>query len=362
MKGSKDTVLTYVLKPLSWIYDGLTGFRNWMFDKNILKHEEFDIPIVCVGNLTVGGTGKTPHVEYIVSLLMSEYNIAVLSRGYKRKTSGFILANSKSTPDMIGDEPLQIYQKFGSRIKVAVCESRRKGIKELINSFPEINLIVLDDAFQHRYVKPKVSIVLTDYNRPFYRDHLLPWGRLRENPHQVNRADMVVVTKCPDDLTPLNHRLVSKELDLMKFQKLFFSRYQYGGIMPVFPDNSPYNISLGSLTEKDTVLLVTGIAHPRYFVRYFKNYPFKVKVMHFPDHHDFSRSDLDSIKERFDSLSGERKLIVTTEKDSVRLEHNPYFPRELMAYTFYLPIMVKMLGGVIHDYDFLDELRKAIDA
>lgn len=362
MKGTKDTILTYVLRPMSWLYGCVTGIRNWLFDKNILKQEEFDVPIVCVGNLTVGGTGKTPHVEFIVSNLLSVYNIGVLSRGYKRKTKGFILANSKSTPDIIGDEPMQIYQKFGTRVKVAVCESRRKGIRELLKAFPQINLIVLDDAFQHRYVKPKVSVVLTDFNRPFYKDHLLPWGRLRENPHQVNRADMVVVTKCPEDLQPLTYRLISKDLDLMTYQKLFFSCYQYGGLLPVFPDDCPYRTSLGSLTERDTVLLVTGIAHPRYFVRYFKNFAFKVKVIHFPDHHDFSRHDLDSVLEKFNTFTGERKIIVTTEKDAVRLQHNPYFPRELMPFTFYLPIMVKMINGAVGDYDFVTELRKAIDA
>lgn len=345
------------------MYGFVTSVRNWMFDKNILKHESFEVPVVCVGNLTVGGTGKTPHVEYIVSLLSGEYNMAVLSRGYKRKTKGFVLANSKSTPNLIGDEPMQIYQKFGARIKVAVCENRRKGIHELLRLFPEINLIVLDDAFQHRYVKPKVAILLTDYNRPIYEDHLLPWGRLRENFHQINRADMVIATKVPDTVKQIDMRVVFKQLELMPYQKLFFSRYIYGGLMPVFPDDNPYRVSLDDLTERDTVLLVTGIAHPRYFVRHFKKYPFKKKVMHFPDHHDFTRYDLDSILEKFESLPGERKIIVTTEKDTVRFQHNPYFPRDIMPYIFYLPIMVKVLDDTIEDtsYDFVDTLRKAIE-
>lgn len=346
--------------PPSWIYGCVTGVRNWLFDSKIIKEQKYSIPVIGVGNLTVGGTGKTPHVEYIVNNLASEYKLAVLSRGYKRKTKGFVLANSKSTPRQIGDEPYQIYQKFGSKINVAVCESRRKGIMELIKLIPDLELIVLDDSFQHRWVKPKISILLTDYSRPFYRDRLLPLGRLRESPSQVNRADMVVVTKCPDDLMPLNFRLVKNELDLMKFQKLFFSRYEPGMIRPVFPEDAPYEVTLGGLGSSDAVLLLTGIAHPRHFVRQFRNYPFKLKVFHFPDHHDYGRKDIDKIVERFKALKGQHKIIVTTEKDAVRLMHNPYFPKDLKPFIFYLPITVKMIRG-IEDLDFIEELKTLIE-
>lgn len=359
MKTTKDKIMVCLLTPLSWLYGGVMAVRNWLFDNKILKEEEYDIPIIGVGNLTVGGTGKTPHVEYIVGNLAPEYKTAVLSRGYKRKTKGFVLANDKSTPELIGDEPLQIYQKFGSIATVAVCESRRKGIKELMRLFPDLQLIVLDDAFQHRWVKPKVSVLLTDYNRPFYKDHILPLGRLRESAVHVNRADMVVVTKCPDDMLPINFRIAFKDLNLMKFQKLFFTRYEYESIKPVFPESVPRSVSLESLDAEDAVLLVTGIAHPRYFVRYFKKYPFKVKVDHFPDHHDFSRNDILSISRRFSQLSGIRKLIVTTEKDAVRLSHNPYFPQELKSSVYYLPVKVAPANG-IDDADFIDELRNAI--
>lgn len=358
---TKTKILKYILTPLSWIYGSVTAVRNWMFDNRILPQEEFGVPIVSVGNLTVGGTGKTPHTEYIVGMLAMDYNTAVLSRGYKRKTKGFILANSNSTPDSVGDEPLQIYHKFGSRVKVAVCEDRRRGIRELIKQFPNIELIVLDDAFQHRYVKPKVSVLLVDYSRPVYNDHLLPLGRLRESIHQVNRADMVIVTKCPQDIMPLDFRLVQKNLDLMKFQKLYFSRYTYGGLLPVFPDDEPYQASLGDFTKNDTVLLLTGIANPRGFVRHFKNYPFKMKVCHFPDHHNFSRDDLESIRTKFDSLSGERKIILTTEKDAVRLAYNPYFPTRLKQICYFIPIAVKMVNG-LDSSDFITDLKKSIDS
>ena len=360
MGKKMESILRAVLKPLSYAYDAVTGIRNWMFDHGILPQEEYDVPIVCVGNITVGGTGKTPHVEYIISQLALRYNIAVLSRGYKRKTIGFLLANSNSTPDSVGDEPLQIYQKYGMKVKVAVCENRRKGIRELLKQIPDIQLIVLDDAFQHRYVKPKVSVVLMDYTRPVYEDHLLPYGRLRENMHQLNRADMMIVTKCPSTLAPIDFRLVKKHLDLMPYQKLYFSTYSYGGLLPVFPDDKPYYVTLGALTKADTVLLVTGIANPRQFVRFFKNYEVKVKVWHFPDHHSFTRDDLARLQSKFDNLTGERKLIVTTEKDAVRLAYNPYFPSQLKPFTFYLPIEVTMVDA-LQTGDFISDLIRAIE-
>lgn len=359
MKTTKDKILIGLLTPVSWLYGAVTGVRNWMFEQKLLSSVEYELPVIGVGNLTVGGTGKTPHVEYIVSRLMLDYNVAVLSRGYKRKTKGFVLANSKSTPTSIGDEPYQIYQKFHGRVQVAACESRRKGIEELIRLFPDLGVIVLDDAFQHRWVKPKISILLTDYSRPFYKDRLMPLGRLRESSRQVNRADMVIVTKCPDDMQPIDFRISSNDLDLMKFQKLFFSRYDYGELKPVFADDALYNVSLHDLSYKDGVLLVTGIAHPRYFVRYFKDYPFKVKIDHFPDHHDFTKKDILEIERKFKALGGERKIIVTTEKDAVRLMHNPYFPKSLKPFTFYLPVEVRMVKGV-DDHDLIEEIKQQI--
>lgn len=357
---AKKRILTYILTPFSWLYGMVTAVRNWMFNVGILKEEKFKVPVVSIGNITVGGTGKTPHTEYIVENLSEIYNTAVLSRGYKRKTRGFIVANAHSTPESIGDEPLQIYNKYGSRIKVAVCESRRKGIKELLRLYPDLQLIVLDDAFQHRYVKPKVSVLLMDYNRPIYTDHLLPLGRLRETQHQINRADMVIVTKCPANLNPLDFRLVQKHLDLMSFQKLYFSTYIQGGLVPVFGDDKPYNVYLSNMTQRDTVLLLTGIANPRGFVRQFKSYPFKIKVCHFPDHHSFSRKDLENIEKMFNSLTGERKIIITTEKDAVRLAYNPYFPNNLKPLIFYMPIGVSMVNG-LDSGNFISDLRKQIN-
>ncbi|MBQ5409887.1 MAG: tetraacyldisaccharide 4'-kinase, partial [Muribaculaceae bacterium] len=189
-----------LLTPLSWIYGAGVWLRQVGFNTGLLKQEEFDVPVVTIGNVTVGGTGKTPHVEYIVSRLCRKYEIAVLSRGYKRHTKGFVLASDNLSPVDLGDEPYQIYRKFRGMVTVAVCEDRRQGIKNLLRINPEINLVILDDAMQHRYVKPRVSVVMIDYNRPPYEDKLLPLGSLREPADRILKCDMVVVTKCPDEV------------------------------------------------------------------------------------------------------------------------------------------------------------------
>lgn len=359
-RNTKDKILTVLLTPLAWAYDVVTSVRNSLFENHFIRSEEFDVPVISVGNLAVGGTGKTPHVEYIVSQLAGSYKIAILSRGYKRKTKGYVLANDKSTPRTIGDEPYQMYQKFGMMAHVAVCENRRHGIKQLLDDFPDINLIILDDAFQHRYVRPKVSIVLTDYSHPFYKDKILPLGRLRENSKGIYRANFVIVTKCPADMLPLDYRIVETDLQLMPYQGQYFSRYEYGKLKPVFEDSCPYEVYPERLTARDTVLLLTGIANPRDFIRHFNTYEFERKVCHFPDHHDFGRSDLEKIERIFDGLKGERKIIITTEKDAVRLMNNPYFPENLKKFVYYQPIGVRILEG-LHGNDFIAKLRQAIE-
>lgn len=361
IKSNKDRILQCLLTPVSWLYGAGTTVRNKLYDWGVLPTKTFDIPVVSVGNITVGGTGKTPHVEYIVEYLSSLYNIAVLSRGYKRKTKGFVLASQHSTPHTIGDEPYQIYKKYGYNVKVAVCESRAKGIEELKKVDPGIDLILLDDAFQHRSVTPRVNILLMDYSRPIYDDKLLPLGRLRESKTAISRADIVVVTKVPGDVKPMDLRLVFKKLDLWAYQKLFFSRISYGMLQPVFEEENQYLVSLDQLTKNDVVMLLTGIANPRQFVRHFKNYSCRVKVNHFPDHHDFTRADILKISQKYDEMKGARKLIITTEKDAVRLANNPYVPEDLKPYIFYLPISVEMIDGV-DSGDFITSLKALIDA
>ena len=334
---------TLILKPLSWIYGMVTAVRNKLFDLKILKEHTFPVPVLVVGNLAIGGTGKTPHTEYVVDLLRREYRIGVLSRGYRRRTKGFILADKRSTPGDIGDEPYQIYQKYGHDVRVAVCESRVKGIDELLRLDPSINLIVLDDAFQHRYVKPTASIILTEWHRPVYNDELLPLGRLRESMHGLLRANIVVVTKCPSEIRPGDVSIIYDELKLFPYQRLYFSHYRYGHLVSVFPDEVRYVPGLEWLNPDDGVLIVTGIANPRPLVRYVKNFKAKTSVLRFPDHHNFTRRDFAELTQAFNQLQGKHKYIVTTEKDSVRMANNPYFPPELKAATFYLPIKVEFM-------------------
>ena len=348
-----------ILLPCSKIYGAVTYLRNKFFDWGILKQHEFDVPIVVVGNLTVGGTGKTPHVEHIVEAMRHSHHVAVLSRGYKRRTKGFVLASSRSTPRDIGDEAYQIYHKFGGEVVMAVCEDRVKGINELLKIDPMINLIVLDDAFQHRYVKPRVAILITEYGRPVYNDRLLPYGRLRESVRGMTRADIVITTKCPDDIKDLDYRLVSKHLELFPYQTLFFSKYVYQNLMPLFPDAARSIPYLDWMGQNDTILAVAGIGNPRPFVRYIKSFLPRVKVNIFPDHHNYSRKDIELLKNRYNSMKGENRIIVTTEKDAVRLACNPYFPHELKAVTFYLPIKVEFVNRTNND-EFADAIRKYI--
>ena len=334
------------------------GVRNLMFKWHILKQREFPVPVVVVGNISAGGTGKTPHTEYVIDLLRYKYHIGMLSRGYKRKTKGFVLATSRSTPLDIGDEPYQIYQKFGRDISVAVCEDRCTGIEELLRLDPRINLIVLDDAFQHRYVKPTVSIVLTEFNNPVFFDKLLPLGRLREPAKAIYRADMVVVTKCPTQLKAIEYRIFKNNLKLFPYQKLFFSRFNYTSLRPLFPDIRKDAPHMSWLGPDDTVLVLSGIANPKPLVRYLKGFKASIKVKVFPDHHNFNRKDLDAITKRFNELEGKQKIIVTTEKDAVRLINNPYFPHQLKPYIFYQPVDVTFDPMNVDSFDL--ELQKML--
>ena len=344
-KEQRKSIMDGLLTPFSWGYGAVVWMRNTAFNIGLLPQEEFPVPVVSVGNITVGGTGKTPHVEYIIEKLYNRYHVAVLSRGYKRKTKGFILATNNMTPRDIGDEPYQIYRKYGGLITLAVCENRRKGINELMRIDPDINLILLDDGFQHRYVKPKVNIVLVDYNRPPYKDKLMPLGTLREPAERLLRCEMVVVTKCPSDLNAMDRRMMKKELDLFPppSQQLFFSNIRYADPVPVFPVQSPQLTSLNWLHPDDAVLCLTGIATPKPLVRYLRQFPASIKVMHYDDHHFFTRRDFSDIFKVYNSLEGKRKFIITTEKDAVRIMSNPYYPPTMRSIIYYIPMKVGFL-------------------
>lgn len=355
IKGFIDALLT----PAAWIYGGITFMRNKFFDWGILKQHTFDVPIIVVGNISVGGTGKTPHVEYIIEHLSNEFHIGVLSRGYKRKTTGFILATDKTSPNDIGDEPYQIYRKF-KNITLAVCENRRKGIETLKAIDPSINLFVLDDAFQHRYVRPTASVVLVDYSKPLDSDYMMPRGRLREPMHGILRADIVIVTKCPETIKPVEVSLAKKRLDLFPSQKLYYTTFKYYNFRPIFPEVVKNPPMLQNLTEEDTLLVVTGIANHVPFVKFLNAFNAKVKIIKFPDHHNYGRKDFAFIENWYEKLDGKQKYIITTEKDAVKLANNPYYPITLRAVSFYMPIKVDFINTP-HNDDFIDELKKLVN-
>lgn len=351
----------FVLLPASKIYGLVTWMRNKLFDWNILKQHTFGVPVVVVGNLVAGGSGKTPHTEYLVDGLRHSYHLAVLSRGYKRSTKGFVMASAHSTPRDIGDEPYQMYHKFGGQVPVFVCEDRVRGINELLKVDSDVDLVILDDAFQHRYVKPTVSVLITEFAKPLYSDKLLPYGRLRESVRGLYRADVVVVSKCSDAIKPVDCRILKNNLNLYPppSQYLFFSRYSYCTLKPLFPSEVTAIPHLEWLEPDDAVLILSGIGNPRPFVRQIKSYRAKVKINVYPDHHNYTRKDIDNIRRRYDSLRGKRRLIITTEKDAVRLSTNPYFPHELKAVTYYLPIEVDFLRFTEKE-TFVDTVRELL--
>jgi tetraacyldisaccharide 4'-kinase len=331
-----------VLLPLSWLYGMGVWFRNKLFDWGILPGEEFSVPIISIGNISVGGTGKTPHTEYLIRLLSSRFRIAVLSRGYKRKTSGFILADDKADASTIGDEPYQMYRKFPEAL-IAVDGNRRRGITNLLalpkDKRPDI--ILLDDAFQHRYVKPSLSILLTDSNRLMYEDELLPAGRLREPAKNKSRAEMIIVTKCPEDIKPIDYRIIGKNLNLYPYQSLFFTSFKYGNLIPVFPEGQQTPRDLKTIKlQKGKILLVTGIAAPQGLITELNKYSNYVDVLNYSDHHVFSDVDLAEIKQKYDLISGENKIIITTEKDAVRLMDHPNLNDNIKKALYYLPVEI----------------------
>lgn len=325
------------LLPFAWLYGIGTGLRNKLFDWGILQSKSFNIPIICVGNLAVGGTGKTPHTEYLIRLLQAEgLNVATLSRGYKRHTKGYLLANKQSTAQDIGDEPYQIKQKFPN-VQVAVDENRCHGIEQLMKlTNPAVDVIILDDAYQHRYVQAGYTLLLTDYNHPYYNDMLMPAGRLRETSKGRNRAQAIVVTKCPNNIQDDDYQTTCKLLKASASQSIFFSRFRYGELSPLFASNKE------SLEQKQ-VLLISGIAQPKPLFEEVSQKAEKVEMLTFADHHNFTDKELKLIAERFMQLDEGKRIIVTTEKDAARLAHHPALPQSLYPHIYVLPIEVEIL-------------------
>ena len=328
------------LRPLSWLYGLGVGFRNFLFETGILKSQTYATPVISIGNITVGGTGKTPHVEYLIRLLKDKTNLAVLSRGYKRKSSGFMLADNNTTIYDIGDEPFQMKQKFPD-ITVAVDKKRTRGISRLIKgeAGKDIDVILLDDAFQHRYVTPGINILLVDYHRLIIYDELLPSGRLREGAGSKNRADIVIITKCPVNMKPMEFRVLTKAMALYPYQQLYFSTYTYEGLERL--DGQECTGGLESLADKH-VLLVTGIASPEQMKLDLQSYAKDIRPLAFADHHQFKEKDIRLINETFSELPSP-KCIITTEKDAVRLRTVEGLSDEVLQHFYVLPIRIKLM-------------------
>jgi tetraacyldisaccharide 4'-kinase len=332
--------------------------RNKCFDLGILKEEVFNIPIISVGNITVGGTGKTPHIEYLIRLLKDEFKVATISRGYKRRSKGFILADDFSDAVTIGDEPCQIKRKF-PEIMVAVDADRRNGIKKILSSGIDIDVILLDDGFQHRYVKPGLSILLIDYNRPITQDFLLPAGRLREPASGRKRADVILVSKSPGKLKAIERSIIVKDLYIKTYQYLYFTIVFQNELIPVFRDIVCQEISELKVS-RPSVLLVSGIANPLDLKRFAMNISPKIKELQFPDHHEFTNKDISGIIREFDAMEGEDKILITTEKDMVRLQKYSDLPEKLRSRMFYVPISIEFLNDDADNFNnqILNYVRK----
>ena len=340
MEGDFIKINNWLL-PLSWIYGLGVRIRNKMFDWGILKIHAFDIPVISVGNITVGGSGKTPHVEYLINILKDKVKVAVLSRGYKRKSRGFLLAGKDTQMKDIGDEPYQMKIKFPD-VYVAVDKNRCHGIN-LIRANDETSdtdVILLDDAYQHRYVKPGINILLVDYHRLIMYDKLLPAGRLREPRSGKMRADIVIVTKCPRELKPMEFRVITKTMNLYPYQKLFFSTLKYKDLKPVYCGEDR---KLSTLTPQTQVLLLTGIASPKQMIVDLEPFTKNITPLTFPDHHQFKASDFQRVNEMFENMKGEDKIVVTTEKDNARLYGMKGLSERVRQHLYVLPIEVEFM-------------------
>lgn len=319
--------LRFLLAPLALIYGLAVFVRNFCYDRQIFRSARFSMPIICIGNLSMGGTGKTPHTEYLIRLLKAHYKVATLSRGFGRKEHAFRIADETATANNLGDEPLQYYLKFKNQITVAVEANRVHGVMDICRERPETNLVLLDDAFQHRAIHAGLNILLTSYDSPFYQDFIVPVGNLREFRAGKKRAAIVVVTKCPE-FEKIDKSRIASRLKLDNAQRLFFSRIRYGALMGL--NHGP----LPEMTEQLQVILVTGIANAKPLVEYLTENHEVLHHFEYRDHHPFSASNLSEIHNLFDKFASPQTILVTTEKDAMRLKKTG-FEAELKKYPWY---------------------------
>jgi tetraacyldisaccharide 4'-kinase len=318
--------------PLSLIYQLILRFRNYLYDSGVFGVTSFDIPSIGLGNLAFGGTGKTPHIEYLIQLLSKEKKVAVLSRGYRRKTSGYLLANAQSTPFTLGDEPYQMFSKF-PQINVAVSENRVLGIPNLLMDVPETDIILLDDIYQHRGVLPGINILLSEQNKLYTDDQLVPSGYLREYPSAAKRADIIIVTKCNPELSLEERVRIRQKLQPLAHQKVFFSYLQYAELIPYFERKTD--------VQADTVLAFSGIANPEKFEAYLQSQFPVVLRQSFPDHHALKEQELNQLLYTFEEIKSLNKIIVSTEKDYQKLAQSEFAHKIKDLPIFYLPVRVE---------------------
>lgn len=345
-------LLKILLLPITLLYSLLSMIRNLLYDLGILRSKLFDFPVISIGNLSVGGTGKTPHIEYVLNELKGRYKMAVLSRGYMRKTKGFRIVGPEDNATTVGDEPFQIYRKFKNVI-VAVDEKRKRGIQKLkeLNQAPK--LILLDDAFQHRAVKPGLNILLTDYTKPYTDDLPLPSGRLRESRRGARRADLIVVTKSPEVLSPLEIRRLISIINPEPYQKVFFSYIEYQQFIPL--NLAAQNIvEQGKSLGKYSIVLVSAIANSKPLLLHLKRHTRDVKSLPYRDHHYFTTKDYDEIKKTFNDVFSNKKAIVITEKDAVKIDLEQFEEIPL----FVLPIKIKFHEQ--GELDFISEIKEHV--
>jgi len=338
-------LLRKILFPFAVLYGFITTIRNYLFDKEILKSTSFDVPVIAVGNLSVGGTGKTPQIEYLIRLLSDKYKIATLSRGYKRKSEGFVLASTESNAEILGDEPFQFYQKFPN-IQVAVDANRTNGIMQLLSQNEKPQVILLDDAYQHRKVKAGFYILLSSYDDLYADDFMLPTGNLRESRSGANRAKIIIVTKCPKDLSDKEQEEIWLKLKITCSQQIYFTFIDYDDF--IYGENQKIDVNE---IKSETKLLLAGIAKPAPFFDYLKNE--NDECLTFPDHHNFTETDLDSIQNK-----AQNKKIITTEKDYVRLKDS-----KLVSQLYYLPIKSTFIKHQQNfDATILNYVKESLDS
>jgi tetraacyldisaccharide 4'-kinase len=331
-------ILKPLLYPISLLYGIIVWLRNKLYDAGFISSIQFNVPVVSVGNLSTGGTGKTPHIEYLIRLLQYEYKVATMSRGYKRRTTGFYLAKEGTDATMIGDEPMQFHHKFPD-VCVSVCEDRMTGIPRLLGEQPDIDIVLLDDAFQHRSVKPGLNILIVDFAKPFYQDYILPFGSLREGRKAYKRADIIIVSKCPPQFNDALRQEMIGKINPLPHQKVYFSYIAYDVMTDFFTGE------IFTQPNKANIVMVSGIAKPEPMLEHLRSIATDVHLLRYPDHHYFTAANLEEIKQTIINWDISEKIIVTTEKDAARLAIHKAELAQWNVRIAVLPIMIKFIGN-----------------